>query len=602
MSDELMKSSRYNKIRNTIVIGFFILGLLVIITGSIGIFFVKNVVRVLNDVTDYAAPLVKSTDDLVGNLYESAGLAREIQDTQDSTAVKVIIEEFDENSTQFGQSWEEARNLITDEDLQKKLQIAFTRHQRFTSIAHEMFSQHLNSLEIGCEVALLLEDIDRNRSILLSKLDSLIIEDALKKSTISQGTTGDNVLVLNATRNLQQQIIQLQMIFRDYITEENTSRLTAYEKDYQNLIARGEQLVEFIENQLKNHQIRTRGFRTNWNFWRDLVVGDGGLFSKYRAQSLSEDQEKELIERFDNEIEIAVAALENIALSAQNISNKADERGIVVSAPLTLYGTIFLSIAIICLLGIMIFRFITSSSKQIEHAMEELEGSKEQLSKLAGYLQEVREEERALISHEIHDELGQALTALQIDAALIDRELPDNAVYLHKKVKSMMEIIQSTLANVQKISARLRPAMLDQLGLETAIRWYIEEFIRRTGIACQVEFDCEETITDEKISIALFRILQESLTNIARHAQASQAAIHFIRKRTTVMLAIEDNGRGITDEQIRDSQSFGLLGMKERTKSLHGEFIVHGIKGRGTTVTITIPMNGVTGNDKNTYR
>ena len=144
--------------------------------------------------------------------------------------------------------------------------------------------------------------------------------------------------------------------------------------------------------------------------------------------------------------------------------------------------------------------------------------------------------------------------------------------------------------------------MLDQLGLETAIRWYIEEFTRRTGIACHVEFDCEETITDEKISIALFRILQESLTNIARHAQTSQAAIHFIRKRTTVTLAIEDNGRGITDEQIRDSQSFGLLGMKERTKSLHGEFTVHGIKGRGTKVTITIPMNGVTGNDQNTNR
>ena len=588
-----MKITKHKQIRNTVIIGFSVLGFLVIITGVIGLYFVNNVVRVLHDVTDYAAPLVTKVDDLIENLYGSAGIAGEILDTRDSTTVRDIIIQFDLMDIEFEKAWNETENLATGEDLQKKLHTAFSRQQQFNTIAHTMFSRHLNSLEMESRVSLLLEDIDRNRSMLLSKLNNLVFDDTLIKNKTVYELTGENVLVLNAIRNLQHHIIQLQRILREYLTEENPDQLIIFEKDYQNLIARGEQAIELIERQLPDSQKQSQGFRTNWNSWRDLVFMDEGLFSTYRNQRFSENQARELTERCENEIEIAVASLENIALAAQKISNNADDREIVVSAPLGLYVTIFLSIVIICFMGIVIFRFITFSGTQIENTMGELERSKDELSSLARHLQEIREEERALISHEIHDELGQALTALQIDAALMSKEIPDNAEYLHKKNKSMIELIQATIINVQKISARLRPVMLDRLGLQSAVRWHTDEFRKRTGISCHVDFECHKAIDDEKISIALFRILQESLTNITRHAGASGVAVHLKYIPGTIRLIIEDDGKGITEEQIHDSRSFGIMGMKERIKSLHGELVIKGRKGEGTTVEVILPTNGV---------
>ena len=453
----------------------------------------------------------------------------------------------------------------------------------------------MKSLETEYGVSQILQDIDYNRSMLLVKLNSLINEIELNKGKMTPETFGDNILLLNAIRNIQSQIIQLQKIFRDYLTEENPDKFYEIEDEYHNLLIRGEQGAELIDSQIKNLQVRDRSFRRYWNLWRDLVIADEGIFSKYREQIQAEDNAKELVNRFDNEIEAAIVALEYISLYAENISNRADEQQIVVRAPFTLYLTIVISLFIICFLGIIVSQYVTSSAKHIEHTMKKLEQSKDQLSKLTGYLLEIREEERSIISREIHDELGQSLTAIQIDATLINLELPENADYLHKKVKSMIELIQTTITSVQKISGKLRPAMLDQLGLESAFHWYIGEFQNRTGISCQVDFNYHDITEDKKIPITLYRILQESLTNIARHAKASEVIISLKDVKDHIELIVRDNGRGITDEQIKDSQSFGLRGMEERIRQLHGDFSIKGSSGQGTIVTVTIPLGGETG-------
>jgi PAS domain S-box-containing protein len=224
-------------------------------------------------------------------------------------------------------------------------------------------------------------------------------------------------------------------------------------------------------------------------------------------------------------------------------------------------------------------------------AEEELKNSREQLRNLSAHLQSVREKERMYIAREIHDELGQTLTALKMDLVWLSNRLPGDQVPLHDKMRSMIELVDKTGETVQRISAELRPGLLDDLGLAAAIEWQTEEFQKRTGIPCKVSLEPEDFVTKQDISTAIFRIFQETLTNIVRHAYASRVNVTLHDKDNEVTLEVSDNGRGITEEQVFHPQSLGILGIRERVNLLSGTVSIIGSPNKGTAVTVRIPYD-----------
>ncbi|MDH4258086.1 MAG: PAS domain S-box protein, partial [Candidatus Aminicenantes bacterium] len=162
-------------------------------------------------------------------------------------------------------------------------------------------------------------------------------------------------------------------------------------------------------------------------------------------------------------------------------------------------------------------------------AEEALRESKEQLRNLAAHLQSIREDERAVMAREIHDELGQALTAIKMDLSWLEKKIPEEQSLVLKKTRSMTELVDSTIQTVQRISSELRPGLLDDVGLLAAIEWQTEEFQKRTGIACELSVLSEDIILSQERSTAVFRIFQETLTNITRHAKATKVIVSLIK-------------------------------------------------------------------------
>jgi len=226
---------------------------------------------------------------------------------------------------------------------------------------------------------------------------------------------------------------------------------------------------------------------------------------------------------------------------------------------------------------------------------EQLKSSHERMRELAAHIEGVREEERTRIAREIHDELGQALTGIKIDLAWMNKKLQihDRATQtdlLLKRITAMKDTIDTTVQVVRKISAELRPGILDGFGLPAAIEWQASEFQDRTGIQCQLSAIPEDLDLEERPSSAIFRIFQELLTNIVRHANASRVSISLRKRRGMLILEVQDNGRGISENEKFKANSFGLLGVRERVALLGGKFSIKGVQGQGTTVTIRIPL------------
>ena len=220
---------------------------------------------------------------------------------------------------------------------------------------------------------------------------------------------------------------------------------------------------------------------------------------------------------------------------------------------------------------------------------QQLHRHREQLRDLAARLEAAREAERTRIAREIHDELGQALTALKIDLTWLKRRLPQPAPELAGKVDGMEAILDGTAGAIQRIATELRPGVLDELGLKAAIQWQAREFEIRTGIACPVEVAAEQPAVDASRATAAFRIFQEALTNVARHASATRVLVRFTISTQALELSVQDNGRGISDDALADSRSLGLLGIRERATSLGGTVTITGAPGRGTTLTLSLP-------------
>jgi signal transduction histidine kinase len=224
--------------------------------------------------------------------------------------------------------------------------------------------------------------------------------------------------------------------------------------------------------------------------------------------------------------------------------------------------------------------------KQFE---KELELSRGRLRDLSMHLQPVREKERTRIARELHDELGQLLTALNTGVSLLRRKIPPDQEHLLERTQSMKDLIDMTMQTVKRIYMDLRPGMLDHLGLPVAVEWQCQEFQKRTGIHCSVRVDPEDMAPSKDASITIFRILQETLTNVAKHARATRVQVSLRALEDDLELVVADNGRGIREEELHKPKSFGLLGVRERVDFRSGEVHIAGKKGKGTTVTARLP-------------
>jgi PAS domain S-box-containing protein len=224
-------------------------------------------------------------------------------------------------------------------------------------------------------------------------------------------------------------------------------------------------------------------------------------------------------------------------------------------------------------------------------ADRELQASREQLRALARYLESIREDERTRIAREVHDGLGQALTAMKIDLSWVAARLGAEESAIARKVEGMTGLVAETIRLVRAIAAELRPGVLDDAGLVAAIDWQAQEFERRTAIACRFSSSLPEDTLDRELSTALFRILQEALTNVARHANATAVEIELKRDDDHAVLVVADNGRGITSRELTDVRSLGLLGMRERALLLGGTVTVGRRSGGGTGVTVNLPLH-----------
>ena len=216
----------------------------------------------------------------------------------------------------------------------------------------------------------------------------------------------------------------------------------------------------------------------------------------------------------------------------------------------------------------------------------QLEHSHQQLRHLSGHLQAVREREKSELAREMHDSIGQSLTSIKIEMALLRKKLSSDADLneLQKRLGEISNTLDETILSVKAISTELRPGVLDKFGLAAAVEWQCEEFARRMEIECKCNVPTLDLNISAEVSTALFRILQEALVNVVCHSKATAVSVDLIADDSKISLSVNDNGRGITDEEMKAPTSLGILGMRERVEFLKGSFSVLGKPGRGTTV------------------
>jgi signal transduction histidine kinase len=240
--------------------------------------------------------------------------------------------------------------------------------------------------------------------------------------------------------------------------------------------------------------------------------------------------------------------------------------------------------------GRRIFLHMIADITDRKQAEEQLRTSREQLRELSLHLESTREEERTNVAREIHDELGQTLTGLKIDLSWLTKRLAGEQGLLPEKMKTMNELVDRAIQRVKKISGELRPGALDDLGIAAALEWQASEFEKIAEIKCEFSSDPEDIVLDSARSTAIFRIFQEALTNVARHAKATKVKATLREKTSKIVLRIRDNGKGIEKNQIDSPKAFGIMGMRERARALGGKVEITGSPGRGTTVAVSIPL------------
>jgi signal transduction histidine kinase len=233
---------------------------------------------------------------------------------------------------------------------------------------------------------------------------------------------------------------------------------------------------------------------------------------------------------------------------------------------------------------------------RVRERTAELVTAGERLQALSARLQNLQEEERAHMAREIHDELGQQLTSMKMDVAQLNKAIErNNPAALRERVQGLSALLDAMIQTVRRIATDLRPPMLDDFGLLAAVEWQTQEFARRTGIVCHYSANVRELPLAAPMATALFRILQEALTNIARHARARQVEVTLAQEPGTLRLWVRDDGQGLSDRQRLGTGSLGLLGMRERARQLGGEVSLDSTPGAGTTLTVRVPLEGDVG-------
>lgn len=239
---------------------------------------------------------------------------------------------------------------------------------------------------------------------------------------------------------------------------------------------------------------------------------------------------------------------------------------------------------------VTVFQDITERKR----AENDLKESRRQLQELSAFLQQVREEERTRIARELHDELGQALTALRIDLNWLNEKLPTKEQRIDDKLAAMLKLVDKTVDDIRRISEDLRPGMLDDLGLAAAIEHHVTKFAEQTGLAFDLAMNRDHFNLDDQVTTTLFRLLQESLTNVARHALASVVKVELQEHDNNILLVVQDDGCGMLPPSARKKKTYGLLGMNERVKLLGGTLEIASAPGNGTRIEAIIPLTSKT--------
>jgi PAS domain S-box-containing protein len=311
-----------------------------------------------------------------------------------------------------------------------------------------------------------------------------------------------------------------------------------------------------------------------WNNRFEEVSGySGEEFAGMKVLDLFRGNQRELIQkktegvfvagRCDAEVELTTRNGENIPFYFSGIKISYRDRP--------------------CVLGV---GFDMSQSKAAENLLRQ---SEEDLRDLASSLQNVREEERAAIAREIHDELGQQLTAIKLDVSWLDRRITGDPV-VKERINGVLTMLTEMIHSIRRISTQLRPSILDDLGLVEALRWQVRDFQKRTGIP--IEFECSEEALklDPAVTTGLFRIFQESLTNVARHSEATAVLARLFVEEDRLILTIMDNGKGFDPAAAKKKKTLGLLGMKERMLMMKGTYDIDSQPGRGTQLRFSVPL------------
>jgi signal transduction histidine kinase len=227
-----------------------------------------------------------------------------------------------------------------------------------------------------------------------------------------------------------------------------------------------------------------------------------------------------------------------------------------------------------------------------EYAERLLRASREEISRLSARLESIREEERKRMSREIHEGIGQQLSALNMDLAILRSKASQAGSDWDPRFESLSAQVHSLIRSVRTMAADLRPSILDDFGLPAAVEWQLEDFRRRTGVAAQFILEGAGGSEDGRRATAIFRILQEALSNVARHAAAPQVTVTLCREGGDLVLRVADTGRGFNCAGPLDGRSFGLLAMQERARQLGGQLLIASQPGQGTTITARIPAQG----------
>ena len=312
----------------------------------------------------------------------------------------------------------------------------------------------------------------------------------------------------------------------------------------------------------------------------DLVgaVGEGDTVGKKVTDlfnreiwAINESEDKRVLDRGDQVIDrdepIVTRSGENLWLLTTKIPLK-DKEGRVIG-----------------ILG------ISKDITERKRAEKALQKSYEDIRELASHLENIREEERISIAREIHDELGQQLTVLKMDISWLNKKLIDADENVRTKITDLLQLLETTVKTVRKISSELRPSMLDDLGLVAALEWQSQEFEKRSGVKSNFLAIVPEMEIDKKVSTQIFRIYQESLTNVARHSQATEVMATLKFEKGNLILTIIDNGQGFVITGIENKKTLGILGMKERAAMMGGEYNIESTPGRGTTIIVQVPVS-----------